>query len=134
MPARPTAAALLGLATSFALAACGGDAKPGIDPLSPESSAALARTFGKQIDLLDLPNYASQPVPFYITKDNSGANPITDAGAILGRVLFYDKSLSTDDTVVCASCHQQALGFQDDEIVSTGVNGTTGRHSHLMAI
>ena len=37
-------------------------------------------------------------------------NPITDKGATLGRVLFYDKNLSRNNTVSCSSCHQQAFG------------------------
>ena len=82
------------------------------------------------LDLNDLANYANQPVPSYITKDNTSANnPLTDSGATLGRVLFYDKNLSVDGTVACASCHLQQHAFGDPEKVSTGVNGTTGRHS-----
>ena len=94
-----------------------------------DQSAILA-TFGGAIDLENLDNYANQTVPDYITKINDGGNPITDAGATLGRVLFYDPSLSTDGTTSCASCHLQALGFSDAGIVSTGVEGgQTGRHS-----
>ena len=94
-----------------------------------DQSAILA-TFSGAIDLENLENYANQPVPDYITKINDGGNPITDAGATLGRVLFYDPSLSTDGTTSCASCHLQALGFGDAGIVSTGVEGgQTGRHS-----
>ncbi len=91
---------------------------------------AVATTFGGDIDLENLDAYAGQTVPNYITKLNQGGNPITDAGATLGRVLFYDTSLSTTGTVSCASCHIQALGFSDPGVVSTGVEGgQTGRHS-----
>lgn len=81
------------------------------------------------IDLTDLFGYENQPVPSYINRDNTTTNPIDNATATLGRVLFYDKSLSTDDTVSCASCHQQEVGFSDLATVSEGVNGVTGRHS-----
>ena len=58
------------------------------------------------LDLNNLATYANQPVPPFITKDNTPANnPLTDVGATLGRVLFYDKSLSADNTIACASCH-----------------------------
>jgi cytochrome c peroxidase len=88
-----------------------------------------AQTHGV-VDLNNLANYANQPVPSYITKDNTPANnPLTDAGATLGRVLFYDKQLSADNTIACASCHLQQHAFGDPEQASTGVNGTTGRHS-----
>jgi cytochrome c peroxidase len=82
------------------------------------------------IDFDNLPNYANQSVPNYIEDDNTPANnPITDSGAMLGRVLFYDKRLSRDDTVSCSSCHQQSTGFSDPAVASSGVAGTTGRHS-----
>ena len=69
------------------------------------------------------------PKPAYITKDNTAGNPITDKGATLGRVLFYDKNLSSNNTISCSSCHIQANAFSDDAIASDGVNGTTTRHS-----
>ena len=81
------------------------------------------------IDLQNLFNYENQPIPDYITKDNSGNNPITDEGATLGRVLFYDKKLSSNNTIACASCHLQEFAFGDTSLVSVGVNGVTGRHS-----
>ena len=81
------------------------------------------------IDLDNLFNYASQDIPEYITKDNTDGNPINDKAATLGRVLFYDKNLSNDGTIACASCHIQANAFGDPSVQSTGVNGLTGRHS-----
>jgi cytochrome c peroxidase len=57
------------------------------------------------------------------------SNPITNKGASLGRVLFYDTKLSINNTISCASCHNQSSGFTDSAIVSTGVNGTTPAHS-----
>lgn len=91
--------------------------------------SAIERTFGSRITLSSLMNYANQPLPNYITKDNTTSNVITDAGATLGRVLFYDKNLSVDNTIACASCHQQASAFSDLSLASTGVDGVTGRHS-----
>ena len=92
--------------------------------------SAIASVFNGAIDLDNLDDYAGQTVPDYITKINDGGNPITNAGATLGRVLFYDPSLSTTGTVSCASCHVQSLGFSDAGVVSTGVEGgQTGRHS-----
>jgi cytochrome c peroxidase len=89
----------------------------------------IKATFGTTIDPNNLANYAAQSVPPYITKDNGLANPITDKGATLGRVLFYDKNLSSNNTISCASCHQQANAFSDTNVASQGVNGTTGRHA-----
>jgi len=81
------------------------------------------------IDFNNLSNYAFQTTPVYITKDNTVANPITNEGATLGRILFYDKNLSSDNTVSCSTCHQQVNAFSDTDAASSGVNGLTGRHS-----
>jgi len=81
------------------------------------------------IDFNNLSNYAFQDTPVYITKDNTLGNLITDEVASLGRVLFYDKNLSSDNTVSCSTCHQQANAFSDIDVASSGVNGLTGRHS-----
>ena len=82
------------------------------------------------LDLTALMNYASQSKPAYITKDNTtSGDSITDAGATLGRVLFYDKRLSFDGTISCSACHQQAHAFSDFFVASQGVTGMTARHT-----
>lgn len=83
------------------------------------------------VDLDNLFNYDNQQVPNYITKDNTpNTNQIDNKTATLGRVLFYDKNLSDNNTVSCASCHQQAFAFSDPLVTSVGLNGeNTGRHS-----
>lgn len=94
------------------------------------SYPAVAQAFGNNIDLNKLANYGGQTRPAYITKDNGGANPITDKKATLGRVLFYDKALSIDNSISCGSCHIQSFAFSDTAVVSKGVaGGNTGRHS-----
>ena len=91
---------------------------------------AMEAVFGDRIDLNNLANYANQSRPGYINKDNTVGNTITDAKATLGRVLFYDKNLSVDNTVSCASCHKQEFAFSDTAVVSSGLQGgVTGRHS-----
>jgi len=85
--------------------------------------------FGTEVQFSNLDNYGNQTIPNYIVKDNTGANVITDEKATLGRILFYDKNLSVNNSVSCASCHIQELAFGDNQIASVGINGTTGRHS-----
>jgi cytochrome c peroxidase len=53
-------------------------------------------------------------------------NPLTRERAALGRKLFFDKRLSRDGTVSCASCHDPALGYVDGEPVAIGVGGQKG--------
>jgi len=56
--------------------------------------------------------------------------PIDKDIATLGRVLFYDKGLSSDGKISCASCHKQELAFSDDLDFSVGVeNRRTARNS-----
>lgn len=71
------------------------------------------------------PNFPASFTPFvFDVLDNTPAdNPVTDAGATLGRVLFYDKHLSANNTTSCASCHLQELGFAEPKTVSEGFEG-----------
>lgn len=88
------------------------------------TTAAFCQSAGI-IDLNNLENYANQPVPNYINKDNTPPNnQISDAEATLGRVLFYDKKISVNNTIACASCHQQAFAFSDTAM------GQHGRERH----
>lgn len=82
-------------------------------------------------------NYANIQLPAHFVSslergfDNTPEdNPITDDGATLGRVLFYDTALSANGTIACASCHAQEDSFTDTKKLSTGFDGgLTGRNS-----
>lgn len=111
----PTALALL---AALSFSACA-DASPRLPP--------------EVTDVLDLPDVpldydaplsGSFDTAFVRGQDNTPAdNPITDAGATLGRVLFYDTLLSLNQTVSCATCHLQANAFAEPTAVSTGFGG-----------
>jgi cytochrome c peroxidase len=81
------------------------------------------------IDFNNLFNYDNQYIPIYINKDHTNGATISNEVATLGRVLFYDNKLSSDNSTSCASCHKQAFAFGDDNTVSIGANGVTERHS-----
>ncbi|KQK26532.1 cytochrome C peroxidase [Chryseobacterium aquaticum] len=117
------------LAFAAFLYSCSGDDVYEGTQISSEDYPNILATFGSNINLSSLENYANQTKPNYITRDNSTGNPITDKGATLGRMLFYDKNLSKNNTISCSSCHKQELAFGDNIVASVGVNGTTGRHS-----
>lgn len=51
-------------------------------------------------------------------------NTMSDAKVELGRRLFYDKRLSADGTMSCATCHQQARAFADGRRVAVGITGS----------
>ncbi|HZV70941.1 MAG TPA: cytochrome c peroxidase [Saprospiraceae bacterium] len=68
--------------------------------------------------------------PYAYGRLGFGSSNKTDAIGTLGRVLFYDKNLSSDNSVSCGSCHQQHLGFADDDAFSKGVhNRITARNT-----
>lgn len=57
-------------------------------------------------------------------------NPPTAESIALGRRLFYDTSLSKDNSISCASCHNPTTRFSDARERSIGVGGALGlRHA-----
>ncbi|MGH9916815.1 MAG: cytochrome-c peroxidase, partial [Pyrinomonadaceae bacterium] len=59
---------------------------------------------------------------YYIPKDNL----ITAQKVELGRQIFFDKRLSADGSVSCATCHDPKLGFTDGKRVAEGIGGRLG--------
>lgn len=53
-------------------------------------------------------------------------NPITDKKIALGRKLFFDKNLSLDRTLSCASCHDPEQHWGNGQAVAVGVGGRKG--------
>ncbi len=60
------------------------------------------------------------------TPDLPVDNPLTVAGVQLGRMLFYEPSLSKDGTQACADCHKQEDAFSDRRQFSIGVDKLPG--------
>ncbi|MGB0891836.1 MAG: cytochrome-c peroxidase [Flavobacteriaceae bacterium] len=108
------------------------------DVIAPDDGTILS-------NYLNLPtssyNYANINLPVYFFNNNlrredntPNNNPTTNRGATLGRVLFYDKKMSANNTISCASCHNQADGFSDPNRFSKGFEGgLTGRNSMGLA-
>lgn len=107
--------AVLGCATDDMPAALDGPA-----PLLPATPLAYA---------VPLPAHAQASLAPGV--DNTPAtNPITDAGATLGRVLFFDRRLSLNGSTACATCHRPDLAFGDQVVASPGFDGgVTARNS-----
>lgn len=89
-----------------------------------------ARSPRVAFDLPDIPYRYDVELPAHFSRagqdddDNTPPdNPLTDHGATLGRVLFYDTRLSANDTTSCGSCHLQAHGFGDARPASKGFRG-----------
>lgn len=61
-------------------------------------------------------------------------NPITTKGFELGRMLFYEKKLSGDNSMSCASCHQQNKAFTDGNAFSAGIDDQNGEVSSMSLV
>lgn len=67
---------------------------------------------------------------FHVPSDN----PMTQEKIALGRLLFFDKRLSGDNSISCATCHMPALAFTDGQPVSAGIRRQLGGRSAPTAI
>lgn len=134
---------------SLALTGCGGDTTTSattppvtvaVAPTTPPPPPVSGIVDFTTIDVSRLANYANPVLPAYYDAtvaplDNTpNNNPVSDRVATLGRVLFYDKRLSVNDTTSCAACHQQANGFDDPRRFSTGFSGTAFTSAHAMRL
>lgn len=103
------------------------------------TSLAQSPSLPAQAD--DYVGYAETGLPAHFRRDAPGGsvvstdntpvdNPLSNAGATLGRVLFYDPRLSANDSTSCASCHLQSRAFDDSLVKSIGFDGaSTARNS-----
>ena len=103
----------------LSLGSCTHDA----DPMAPDGAVVPPRPYVLALPLL-FPPVPAQPAD----------NPLTEPGVALGRQLFYEKALSVNSTISCASCHRQELAFTDGLARSQGVNqARTPRSSMMLA-
>ncbi|HEX6225543.1 MAG TPA: cytochrome c peroxidase [Chryseolinea sp.] len=104
-------AATLGLAALFGGAIYVGD----IDTITPQQG----------------PYQLQVPVKFGPAFRIPDDNPLTYEGIELGRMLFYEKKLSADNTISCGTCHQQSLAFSDGKAFSDGIRGSKTKRSTI---
>jgi cytochrome c peroxidase len=101
---------------------------PGDGPLAVEDIRRwLDNPANKSPLEIDLPFWMGEPAAGQIKDLNE--KPMTRAKIELGRQLFFDKRLSIDDTVSCASCHEPEHGYTVATSVGTGINGQKGRRN-----
>ena len=56
---------------------------------------------------------------------------VTNDGATLGRVLFYDARLSANNVISCGSCHKADKGFGDDTNLTVGFKGMVTKRNSM---
>jgi cytochrome c peroxidase len=72
------------------------------------------------------------PAPLGIETDSMiipADNPMSAEKVELGKLLYFDKRLSKDGTVSCATCHDPKRGYTDQSPVSSGIKGQKGARS-----
>jgi cytochrome c peroxidase len=109
-----TAAAALFLAAVLAVA-CQRPAPPPWEvdnPIQPLPTVPLGLGF----DLAALTDHRGDKVA-----------PVTPERVRLGRWLFYDRRLSGDGSVSCATCHRPEYAFSEPTPVSSGIGGQKGK-------
>jgi cytochrome c peroxidase len=74
-------------------------------------------------------NYQQVPLGLYASPTVPDDNPMSVDKVELGYLLYFDKRLSFDNTVSCASCHHPDKGWTDQARVSTGILGQQGARS-----
>lgn len=118
---------LLAFCSLFLLFSCDKKADFNHSYYQPEEQAILSQ----YLNLPEQPDDYTVNLPLHLRQAGLTAGPIERDRALLGRVMFYDKNLSKDGKVSCASCHKQEIGFSDDRVVSLGVNGTAGDRNSI---
>lgn len=58
-------------------------------------------------------------------------NPMTVEGVALGKRLFFDTILSSDNSKACVSCHSPQNAFTDSSPTSAGVDGVFGNRNSM---
>jgi len=100
----------------------------------PNDAAEFLATESVLAGLPPLEANYQRKIPDYLRALGMESPQTDNLKAGLGRVLFYDKNLSKDRTISCASCHKQEKAFSDDVAFSTGIEDRqTARNSMPLA-
>jgi cytochrome c peroxidase len=90
----------------------------------PNGSDINSFIFNKNMNQIDF-NFPT------LGNNNGTIKMITNAGVTLGRVLFYDKLMSLNNSVSCGSCHHQDKAFTDGQALSKGFEGRLTTRSSM---
>lgn len=90
---------------------------------APSRAVALAAIGALVFLAAARPSTAQQLPPVPVPPGNA----ITEAKRVLGKILFWDEQLSSDDTIACGTCHIPAAGGADPRVaVNPGPDGLSG--------
>ena len=109
--------------TALTLLVAAGLAVPLMGAAAPKPDGKAPAPSGEQFMLPEL--LGLEDANTFVPQEN----PLTAKKVELGRFLFFDKRLSKNNTIACASCHIPAMAFTDGQPVSTGINRLQGGRS-----
>ncbi len=102
--------------------------------LQHQATSALALAFGMEASTMELfQGFGEADRDLFVGNllRGRGLSHISNAGAQLGRVLFYDPRLSLNNLVSCASCHDQSAAFADARKQSEGFEGRKTKRNSM---
>ncbi len=73
--------------------------------------------------------YSNEPHPYFSEMLIPEDNPTLSESIELGKLLFYEKGLSVDNSISCATCHKPELAFSDNKPLSFGVDNAKGKRN-----
>ena len=119
------------LVVSVIATGCQPSPPPAAPPASPGGDMAPEPPSDQPAAAPDQP--AAEPVAFEV-KIPQGLpplpipedNPMTAEKVELGKLLYFDKRLSKDGTVACATCHDPKMAWTQHDPTSTGIGGQKG--------
>jgi cytochrome c peroxidase len=94
----------------------------GCDRAEPEDAELSAENLAEVYQLSPLPELPPSP---------TNAHADDPAAAAFGQRLFYDKRLSANGEISCATCHDPAKGFSDGKPLAEGLGGVP-RHTNAL--
>lgn len=100
--------------------------------MDEHGAASMAYQLSEYEKLVSMADVEKVPAGFdpvvweaFVPEDNA----MTAARVALGKKLYFDKRLSKDGTVSCATCHDVTRGFTDQRATSEGIGGQIGRRN-----
>lgn len=78
--------------------------------------------------------YLFEYANYFASLKQPDENVATVEGVALGRLLFFDKRLSADNTMSCGSCHFPEHSFSDPSPTSVGIDGIFGTRNSMTLV
>lgn len=98
------------------------DEEPATQPQATEEEAAAPAAANGNAESTTMPAIPLGLKPFDVPADN----PITEEKIALGKMLYFDKRLSADDSISCATCHDPKMAWTEHRATSEGIHKQVG--------